>query len=78
MRRLTDEERQSLKWIAGQRDLVWCGVYDHGGDAVVAKLVGLGLVDGVRKPMRFSKAAFSGGYRITEAGRLALREQDDG
>lgn len=74
--RLTDEERRELRWLARQVGPVWGGVYDRGGDEFTSKMMRLGYVASVECPVRVGKSKFSGGYRITPAGRAALKAQE--
>lgn len=77
--KLPKEHIQSLRWISMQSELVWCGVFDRGGDEVVRSLEEIGLIEGVKRPVVSGRATFSGGYRITDAGRDALdKERGDG
>lgn len=72
---LNKGQLNSLRWIAKQDELAWCGVFDHGGDDVVRFLEGAGLIEGVKQPVMSGRATFSGGYRITPAGRDALEKE---
>ncbi len=72
---LTKGQMKALRWISTQDELVWCGVFDFGGDDVVQYLEGAALVEGVKQPVVSGRAKFSGGYRITPAGRDALEKE---
>lgn len=73
--KLTVLELQSLLWLSRQTELMWGGVYERNGfGSVAARLNALGLIEGVEQEIRVGKAKFSGGYRITPAGRAALGE----
>lgn len=73
MHKLSTEQRRSLLWLSKQTGLMWGGIYDRGGnDGDVARLLSLGLIEGVAKELHVGKAVFTGGYRITAAGRAAL------
>lgn len=71
--KLTGEEYRALKWLSLQTRLMWGGVYDRGGgDSDIARLLALGLIEGVAKEIKVGKSTFTGGYQITPAGRSAL------
>lgn len=72
---LTRDHYQALRWAEKQTELVWCGVYEGGGDDVVAALEAAGYIERVAEPVRAGRLNFSGGYRITPAGRAALEKE---
>jgi hypothetical protein len=81
MVKLTREQYRSLLWLSKQDRPMWGGIYDNGRDPDVALMLGLGLIEAVPHRHTVGKAEFSGGYRITDAGRLALfdsKENDRG
>ena len=62
-----------LHWLSKQHGLVWGGLFDNApGD--VQEMLHAGLIERVRTPYRYGKAEFPGGYRITDAGRGALKD----
>ncbi len=76
--KLTEGEYRALLWLSRQTQLMWGGVYDRqaNGDSEVSHLLANGLIEGVAKEIRVGKSVFGGGYRITERGRLALKNQE--
>lgn len=75
---MTIEARRALLWLSKQRRPMWGGVYDRRahGDTEVMYLLKRGYVEGVAEPYTAGRTTFSGGYRITETGRLALTETE--
>ncbi len=71
--KLTTEDRRTLAYLSKQTRLIWGGVLDRGGEADLMMLEQRGLIEVVKKPVTVGKSVFSGGYRITNAGRKALR-----
>jgi len=75
---LTTEHWQALSFVSKAKKLVWCGVFDNGGDDVIAELAASGLIEGVKQHIRIGRMNYSGGYRITPAGRNALDKERGG
>lgn len=76
--RLTGRQKSELRWMVRQRGLVWGGVYEKGGDHDVLEMERAGLIERVAQPYRAGRMTFSGGYRITPAGRAALEKEREG
>lgn len=75
MGELSADEHRSLLWLSRQNRLMWGGIFDRGGgDAVVARLLAFGYIEGIAKEVHVGKAVFRGGYQITDAGRAKLKE----
>ena len=79
MGKLTKGERRLLLWLSRQREPMWGGIYTHGnnGDTAVAALEASGMIEGVEHPHTVGYASFTGGYRITPAGRAALEQSNE-
>lgn len=78
--KLMREDQRALLWLSKQKRPMWGGIYTHGnnGDCVVTALEERGLIEGVAYPHTVGKAMFTGGYRITPAGRAALSQTTGG
>jgi len=78
---LAPQELAELSWLAHRHSLVWGGVYERGGDYEVNRMVERGLIEPVAHKYKSGRFTYSGGYRITPAGRAALlraKEADHG